>query len=129
MSPTQDSLKAPSPMHGIPEPIDIYDYFVGDCLRELAKVPLERQLEEIYPLKTVLLDYCGMASKYHWMFKNCDIYLLEESENVCDVVSRYEVVYALVYELQPVFLAFPCIKIVCFKNRICRTEFSGDESK
>lgn len=111
------------------KPIDIYNYFIEDCLRELAKVPLESQLRELRPLKTLVLDYCGMISKYLCKFKNCDIYLLDsDDEDACDKATHYEAVYVLVYELQPVFVTFPCIKVICCENRISRTEFSGRTS-
>lgn len=106
--------------------IDIYDYFIEDCLRELAKMPLEHQLKELCSLRVLVLDYCGMISKCLCKFNNCDIFLLDESnEDVRNVVARYEAVYILMYELQPVFAAFPCIKVICSKNKISRTEFSG----
>lgn len=103
----------------------IYDYYLEHSLRDLSEIPFENQLNECTDLKIVILDYCGISSKYISKFRNCDIYLVtDQFENTSECIINYDVVYVLADESQSIFLCKPYLKIICEKNRLAkRTTF------
>lgn len=114
-------------MNKVPNIISIYDYFIEDFLETLSRLPLEYQFKELFGRKILVLDFCGMISKYKNKFKDADVYLAQKSDayrsGLAKMVQSYDIVYVLKYELQEVFLPFPTIEVSFLKGRIIKTEF------
>lgn len=114
---------------------NIYQYFIHDYLEKLSKIPLENQLNELTGRRILVLDFCGMISKYHFKFKGCDIFLVNNiSEvyhiaNTSDFFEKYDVIYILKSELQEIYLRIPAIYLICYRNRISKIIFLKDPSK
>ncbi|ELA42900.1 uncharacterized protein VICG_00215 [Vittaforma corneae ATCC 50505] len=106
--------------------ISIYDYFLVESLKCLSKIPLENQLKECIGLRILVLDYCGVVSKYFYKFADCDVFAIQDSsEPAPDLLDLYDVVYVAANELQHVSVPKPCLKIVCTRSQIQRIEVAG----
>lgn len=106
--------------------VSIYEYFLAESLKCLSKIPLENQLKECLGLRILVLDYCGAVSKYFYKFVDCDVFAIQDpNELPQDLLDLYDVVYVAANELQYVPVPKPCLKIVCAKNRIQRVETAG----
>lgn len=97
----------------------VYDYFIVDALKELAKIPLELQLKECIGMKILVLDYCGITSTHLGKFADCDVFVVENAQqNVDFLCEQYDLVYAVAYELQHVYVSRPHLIIVVARGKI-----------
>lgn len=102
----------------------IYDYYLEQSLKNLSEIPFEDQLKECSGLNVVVLDYCGISSKYIHEFGNWDVYLvIDQLEDVTECIINYDVVYVLANESQYISMCRPYLKVIFEKNKLEKVEF------
>lgn len=120
--------------------LSIYQFFIEDFLQTLNALPLENQLVSLQEegpqaCGILVLDFCGMTAKLHNLFQGCDLFLVDQyevdipdgneqnsREDLLNLIDKYDVVYSLVYLLQPInFITWPGITVICSKNKVSHT--------